>query len=97
MHLVMHMCCLLHVIANFGNGPSSAVKDGLGGGMCKPCAECAWEGGRSMTMLWHLSAPQSAVHTKQSADSAVVLWLVFPPVTRSTRVQFPAAEYFFDA
>ena len=26
--------------------------------------------------------------------SAVVLWLVFPPVTRKTRAQFPAAELF---
>ena len=47
MHFVMHMC-LLHMMANFGNGPSSAVKDGHGGGMCKPCAECgrqeqAWQ------------------------------------------------------
>ena len=27
--------------------------------------------------------------------SAVVQWLVFPPVARKTRVQFPAAELFF--
>ena len=38
--------------------------------------------------LRHLSVPQSAAHTKQSADSTVVY---------KTRVRFPAAEYFFDA
>jgi hypothetical protein len=28
--------------------------------------------------------------------SAVVWWLEFPPVTRKTRVQFPAAEFCFE-
>ena len=37
-------------------------------------------------------APRTQQH--QPVDrSAVVWWLVFPPVTRKTRVQFPAAEF----
>ena len=38
--------CLLHMMANFGSGPSGAVKDGHGAGVCKPCAERKKEGQR---------------------------------------------------